>query len=39
MPKTLGEARILDLGGPNHKSHAMTSLETSKELFVGAKKS
>ena len=24
-------------GGANHKSHAMTSLETSKEIFCGGK--
>ena len=31
-----GVARIFDWGGPNHKSHAMTSSEFSKkELFVG----
>ena len=31
-------ARIFDWGGANHKSHAMTSSETSKnEFFVGAK--
>ena len=34
----IGVARIFDWGGPNHKSHAMTSSETSKEeCFVGAK--
>ena len=33
----LGVARIFDWGGPNHKSHAMTSSETSKEKsFVAA---
>ena len=38
-PRTsLGVARIFDWGAPNHKSHAMTSSETSKEdFFVGAK--
>ena len=34
----VGVARIFDWGGPNRKSHAMTSSETSKEkFFVGAK--
>ena len=35
----IGVARIFDWGGgPNRKSHAMTSSETSKEeFFVGAK--
>ena len=35
---SMGEriARIFDRGGPNHKSHAMTSSETSaEEFFVG----
>ena len=30
---SLGVARIFDWGGANHKSHAMTSSETSKEEF------
>ena len=35
---TLGVARIFDWEGPNHKSHAMTSSETSKEeFFCGGK--
>ena len=29
----IGVARIFDWVGPNHKSHAMTSSETSKEEF------
>ena len=34
----IGVAEIFDWGGPNRKSHAMTSSETSKEeFFVGAK--
>ena len=34
----IGVARIFDWGGPNLKSHAMTSAETSKKkFFVGAK--
>ena len=34
----IGVARIFDWGGPNRKSHAMTSSETLKqEFFVGAK--
>ena len=39
--RSIGVARIFDWGrGPNHKSHAMTSSETSKEeFFVGAKMS
>ena len=33
---SLGVARIFDWGGPNHKSHAMTSSETlKKEFFEG----
>ena len=36
--EAIGVARIFDWGGPNRKSHAMTSSETSKqEFFVGAK--
>ena len=32
----IGVARIFGWGGPNHKSHAMTSSETPKEeFFVG----
>ena len=34
----IGVARIFDWGGPNHKAHAMTLSETSKEeFFAGAK--
>ena len=36
--KTIGVARIFDWGGPNHKSHAMTSSEIFKKgRFCGAK--
>ena len=35
---TIGVARIFDWGGPNHKSHAMTSSEIfEKVIFCGAK--
>ena len=30
----IGVARIFDWGGPNRKSHAMTSSETLKEEFL-----
>ena len=30
----IGVAKIFDWGGPNHKSHAMTSSETSKAEFL-----
>ena len=30
-PPNIGVARIFDLGGPNHKSHAMTSTEIFKK--------
>ena len=34
----IGVARIFDWGGPNHKSHAMTSLEILKKgTFCRAK--
>ena len=34
----IGVARIFDCGGPNHKSHAMTSSEIFKKgTFCGAK--
>ena len=37
-PPGIRVARIFDWRGPNHKSHAMTSSEASKEeFFVGAK--
>ena len=36
--RTIGVARIFDWGGPNHKSHAMTSSEIfEKVIFCGAK--
>ena len=35
---TIGVARVFDWGGPNHKSHAMTSSEIfEKVIFCGAK--
>ena len=34
----IGVARIFNWGGPNHKSHAMTSSESSKEEFFGGAK-
>ena len=34
MVPIIGEARIFDWRGPNHKSYAMTSSETLKEDFV-----
>ena len=38
-PQSIGVARIFDWGGgPNHKSHAMTSSEIfEKAIFCGAK--
>ena len=36
--EAIGLARIFDWGGPNHKSHAMTSSEIFKKgTFCGAK--
>ena len=38
VPQTIGVAMIFDWGGPNHKSHAMTSSEIfEKVIFCGAK--
>ena len=34
----IGVVKILIGGGPNHKSHAMTSPETSKEEFLWGQK-
>ena len=38
LQETIGVAKIFNWGGPNCKSHAMTSPETSREeFFVEAK--